>query len=214
MDIFSKFLSLPKEKRNKILDAAMEEFSNKGYKGASTDAIIAKACISKGSLFAYFHNKENLYRYLVENASYLLKKEFYELIDLSSVDVFERLKNVSVAKIRLYREYPSLFDFIQASVKDDDSLAKEVVAKIEVNTLNEGFARIFKDIDYELFKENVDIKVAISIIEWSLAGYSQRELTKISIEKRKFTDEEYKKIMVEYEKIVSILRECFYKEAL
>lgn len=49
------------EKRVKILDAAMEEFTEKGYQAASTNKICAKAEVSKGLIFHYFGSKEKLY---------------------------------------------------------------------------------------------------------------------------------------------------------
>ena len=52
-----KFFALPEEKRHQIINAAIEVFSKYDYKHASTDLIAAKAGISKGSLFYYFHNK-------------------------------------------------------------------------------------------------------------------------------------------------------------
>jgi AcrR family transcriptional regulator len=43
-----------------ILLAAIDEFTQKGYDGASIDAIAAKAGVSKGGFYYHFANKENL----------------------------------------------------------------------------------------------------------------------------------------------------------
>ena len=53
-----KFFALPEEKRQRIINAAMEVFGKNEYKRASTDLIAVKAGISKGLLFYYFHNKK------------------------------------------------------------------------------------------------------------------------------------------------------------
>ena len=50
-----KFYLLEEEKQLKIINAAMEVFGKNEYKKASTDLIAAKAGISKGLLFYYFH---------------------------------------------------------------------------------------------------------------------------------------------------------------
>ena len=63
------FFALPEEKRQRILNAALEAFAKHEYKKASTDDIAAKAGISKGLLFYYFHNKKELYLYLLEYAN-------------------------------------------------------------------------------------------------------------------------------------------------
>jgi AcrR family transcriptional regulator len=50
-----------KEKRRReILDAAFQEFSTKGYAGASMEAIARRAHASKETLYAWFENKETL----------------------------------------------------------------------------------------------------------------------------------------------------------
>lgn len=56
-----RFRELPEEKQLAILNAAMEVFAKYDYPKASTDLIAAKARVSKGLLFYYFHNKKELY---------------------------------------------------------------------------------------------------------------------------------------------------------
>lgn len=59
--MFAKFLSLDKEKQDRIINAAMKEFAQKGYDKASTNEMVKEAGISKGLLFHYFQNKKQLY---------------------------------------------------------------------------------------------------------------------------------------------------------
>jgi AcrR family transcriptional regulator len=47
-------------RRQEILDAAFQEFSTKGYAGASMEAIARRARASKETLYAWFKNKETL----------------------------------------------------------------------------------------------------------------------------------------------------------
>jgi AcrR family transcriptional regulator len=50
---------MPKEVRvESLLMAAVEEFLEKGYEGASVDAIAKRAGVSKGGLYYHFSNKE------------------------------------------------------------------------------------------------------------------------------------------------------------
>ena len=48
-------------KRAVITQAAAEVFASKGFQGASVDDIAAAAGVSKGSLYSYFKNKEELF---------------------------------------------------------------------------------------------------------------------------------------------------------
>lgn len=50
-----KFFALPIEKRQRILDAAYQVFSQSSYKGASMSEIASNAGISKALLFHYFN---------------------------------------------------------------------------------------------------------------------------------------------------------------
>ncbi len=60
------FFNLPEDKRNVILDLAIEEFSENDYKNASISHIVNRAGIAKGSFYQYFENKKDLYLYLID----------------------------------------------------------------------------------------------------------------------------------------------------
>jgi AcrR family transcriptional regulator len=52
-----------KEKaKDKIVEAALEVFSKKGYHDATMDDIAERIGVSKGALYQYFKSKEDLYR--------------------------------------------------------------------------------------------------------------------------------------------------------
>jgi AcrR family transcriptional regulator len=60
------------ESRKRIIDAAMDVFSTKGYAAANIREIAKDAGISVGGVYLYFKNKEELYKSLIsENRSSL-----------------------------------------------------------------------------------------------------------------------------------------------
>ncbi|MBT4482435.1 MAG: TetR/AcrR family transcriptional regulator [Candidatus Latescibacteria bacterium] len=63
-----RFKNVDQDRKNKILDAAREEFILNGYEGASLNNIIRDAEISKGSLYYYFEDKADIYMTVLENA--------------------------------------------------------------------------------------------------------------------------------------------------
>jgi AcrR family transcriptional regulator len=73
------FFNLPNEKREKILDLAITEFSKYPYDVASISNIIRDAGISKGSFYNYFKNKKDLYKFLVELTSEEKRNSLSEL---------------------------------------------------------------------------------------------------------------------------------------
>jgi AcrR family transcriptional regulator len=60
------FMNLPDDKKNKIIQASIKEFSNATYEKASINKIIKDANISRGSFYMYFEDKMDLTMYLLE----------------------------------------------------------------------------------------------------------------------------------------------------
>ncbi len=63
------FENLSDEKKKRIFDAAVQEFSNRRFSEASINQIIKTAEISRGSFYQYFHNKEDIYLYMITEIS-------------------------------------------------------------------------------------------------------------------------------------------------
>ncbi|HKJ39482.1 MAG TPA: TetR/AcrR family transcriptional regulator [Anaerolineales bacterium] len=59
------FLNLPEEKRNTIINAAIDEFAQYGLENGSTNRIVANSGISKGSFYQYFEDKQDVFMYLL-----------------------------------------------------------------------------------------------------------------------------------------------------
>jgi len=63
------FHNLDKEKQKRIVEAALSEFSDKGYQGANMQVIADRAEVAKGSLYQYFEGKKELFFYLLDLAA-------------------------------------------------------------------------------------------------------------------------------------------------
>lgn len=61
------FFNLDEIKRQRIVDAAIEEFSRLHYDKVTINGIVKNAEIPKGSFYQYFENKDDLYIYLFTN---------------------------------------------------------------------------------------------------------------------------------------------------
>ena len=59
------FFNLPAEKREVIINAAVDEFVKHGLENASTNRIVAKSGISKGSFYQYFEDKQDVFMHLL-----------------------------------------------------------------------------------------------------------------------------------------------------
>lgn len=72
------FLNLPDAKRDRITELALDEFSTHPYRQASLSRIVARAGIAKGSMYQYFENKLDLYRWLVTDELERRRSEWLE----------------------------------------------------------------------------------------------------------------------------------------
>ncbi len=60
------FWNLPADKRQRLIDIAVEEFANNDYDNASISRIVARAGIAKGSIYQYFAGKKELFLFLLD----------------------------------------------------------------------------------------------------------------------------------------------------
>lgn len=63
------FFNLPHEKQQRIIKAAIDEFSERHYSQVSINGIIKQADIPKGSFYQYFENKDDVYIHLFTQVS-------------------------------------------------------------------------------------------------------------------------------------------------
>ncbi len=63
-----RFSNLDEPRRRSILAAAAEEFGERGFSAASYNRIIERAGISKGAMYYYFADKDDLFRTVLDSA--------------------------------------------------------------------------------------------------------------------------------------------------
>jgi AcrR family transcriptional regulator len=83
----------PEANRARILAAAIAEFSSRGYKGASMDAIAARTQTTRALINYYFGSKERLYLAVLERVYAEIRdaEKELELDHLSPVDAMRRM---------------------------------------------------------------------------------------------------------------------------
>lgn len=208
MIIYSKFNNLKPEKQKQIINAAIKEFVRNGFEKASTNEIVKRANISKGSLFNYFNSKKDLYMYLIEYSSKAIVN-LNEEIDLSETDLFKRIERVALQKFYVQQKYPQAFEFL-ASTKQEESVEVKDIIKQRLNPIyNQAINKLYKDIDYSKFREGVDIEKAIEILNWTMFGVGEKGLKEL------FTFDDIgrfgEKYLEEWNVYAELLKYSFYK---
>ena len=120
-----------KDKQKRIIEAAILEFSEKGFENANTNRIAREANISVGSLFKYFNNKSDLFLYIVKLAEAELESQIHGVLSMEK-DFFDTVSMIlsliheysktDKALVRLYHEMTSI---------GQSSLVETVVSTLE-----------------------------------------------------------------------------------
>lgn len=108
------FLNLSKEKQKSFIESATKEFSRVSFEEASINQIIKEAKVSRGSFYMYFHSKEDLYFYLLEDKKKALEHLFLEELKKQKGDLIETF-------ISLYEQFIK-----EKKIKEDSFFCKIV----------------------------------------------------------------------------------------
>ena len=199
------------DKRDRILNAAIEEFASFPYEKASTNHIVLNAGISKGLLFHYFGSKQELYEQLVGFVIEKMYRAIMDRIDWEQTDLFERLKQIALIKMEIQKSYPHLFDFL-LKVISNQHLAKAA----EMIEFYKGYGLDFEQVSQDIYTRNVDYgkfrdpattREAINIVRWSLEKYSEELLAQMGSE----TPLDLAQAAASMNRYMDILKQSFYK---
>ncbi|ATW26652.1 TetR/AcrR family transcriptional regulator [Candidatus Formimonas warabiya] len=155
------FYNLSDEKKGRIFDAALQEFSTRRFSEASLNQIIKNAGIPKGSFYQYFDNKEDLYLYMIE----VVGKEKTEI--LSNVkgmdpdaDVFEVIMHRTREFLERGKVKPG---YVEAAMlmEIDNS---EFIKKIRKSSTDRYVKMLEHDKERGLIKPEVDSELVINMI--------------------------------------------------
>ncbi|RST84513.1 TetR family transcriptional regulator [Aquibium carbonis] len=135
------------EKRELILEAALEIFAQHGFRGATIDQIADAAGMSKPNLLYYFKSKDDIHRTLIQRLLDTWLAPLREIDDIG--DPVTELRSYIRRKLEMARDYPR-------------------ESRLFANEILQGAPRVLPMLEGEL-KTLVDEKVEI-IRGWMRAG--------------------------------------------
>lgn len=163
------FYNLSDEKKRRIFDAALQEFSTRSFREASLNQIIKNADIPKGSFYQYFENKEEIYSYMIE----VILKEKAEILNHvkgidPNADVFEVIMHSTREFFEQGREKPG---YVEAGMRMElDN--NEITKKIHKSSTEKFIRMLERDKERGLIKPEVDSGLVINMIStFSLHEY-------------------------------------------
>jgi AcrR family transcriptional regulator len=130
------------ERRNEILDAADELFGQKGFDGTSTNDILEKVGIARGTLYYHFKSKENIMDALIERYTVLLLGAAKEIAADKSIPINERIIRVVMA---LNINNGNGKEIIEHIHKPQNALMHQKIQKVIINSVPPILTEIIRE---------------------------------------------------------------------
>lgn len=175
-DRFGRFEDLPERRRRAVVDAAAEVFGGEDYARASTADIASRAGVSKSQLFFYFHNKRELYLYVLgaltrRVAETVVDERWYEIDDF-----FEVMRYAVTRRAAFARLSPRVMGFFVRAFylgHRDVSGALDAFMKDSVPAMVQAY---LGHVRWERFREGVDPMRVVRMLVWCGDGYLHEQL--------------------------------------
>ncbi|UZQ51284.1 TetR/AcrR family transcriptional regulator [Clostridium kluyveri] len=206
----SKFERLEEPRKTQLINAALKEFSVKGYDKASTNIIAKESGLSKSLLFHYVDSKRELFLMLYDYAITTLLNDFFDAIDLTQKDLLKRCQQIAFVKIDLLHKSPALFDFFKIAVDTVSNDVKPELDKRNKDLRHISFDKLFAGVDKSLFRDDIDPDKAIDLIIWFLNGLA--DVLQQKVNHLRMEEINYEALIEESNTYFSIMKKCFYKE--
>jgi TetR/AcrR family transcriptional regulator len=207
-----RYDKLAREQRENILNACIEEFAAHGYAQASTNAIVKRANIPKGTLFYFFGSKKDLFLYILDYAVASYAEQFKSLAGELPTDLFERLKFIHKERMQFVLSQPLLFQlFYNAFVHTDDEIRADLQDRYK------GYATgsqemLSRDIDRSKFRDDVDVEKAVKMINLMLEGLLSSHMAELKNSSPETSLEVVEKISQECEDYFEMIRKGIYRQ--
>lgn len=202
------FHKLDKQKQIQILNAAMKEFAEKGYKRASTNQIVNYAGIGKGMLFYYFKTKQELYYYLIDYGLDFVESEYLNKVNMEETDFIERIKQATKIKMKSYANHPDLFHFLGTIFMSENIDLPESLQKKYEKFYQLGYSLLYDNIDTSLFRSDVDVEKAFQLIQWAIDGYQNNLIHRL--QGKNLSSYNFDPLWEEFFEYLNVLKTAFY----
>lgn len=160
------FYNLPEEKRHRIIDAIMKEFSSATTEKVSINRIIKTANISRGSFYQYFDDKVDLVEVLTKTFVDISLEKAYKAIKVSNGDIFytyEKLFDVISGFADDNRQKMILKSFLKNLRANDDLISEYLLNRFEGFASMQEISKHFNR-DNLKYKDEYDVKCLSQIL--------------------------------------------------
>jgi AcrR family transcriptional regulator len=155
----------PEANRARIIQAALDEFAARGFKGASMDAIAARTHTTRALINYYFGGKEQIYLAVLEHV-YAEIRQAESLLDLDHLAPVDAIRRIVEFTFNYYLDHEG---FVRLVVAENQVKGRHLKKSRAMRTLNRSIidtlARVIARGEAEgLFRPGLDpVEVHMSI---------------------------------------------------
>lgn len=166
--------------KEKIIKKATEMFLKLGFKSVTMDDIACEMCISKKTIYKYFHNKE----VLIEEGTEIIHQKIHTIID----EIVAKNYNAIEENFEIRRMFKEMFQTIDNSpVYQLKKHYPEIHSKMISNELedcNTMFQQnIIKGIEQGLYRKGLDVEIYARF--YYMLVFAIKETTQLESESEK-----------------------------
>lgn len=172
MDVFENLL---REKKERIINAAMGAFAVHGYHKASAADIAKTAGISKAMVFTYFGSKRGCYEFMCNEMYRISLNEFNKIKEeiFAITDYFERISQYLKIKMKILKQYPSFLSFAKSMYTERDEEVRPIINRIFSEAYHLRKMLSSADIDPKKFKNPAGTERVRKIVRWLSQGCTE-----------------------------------------
>jgi AcrR family transcriptional regulator len=143
------FFNISNEKRERFLDAAREEFTNKSFMDVSVNTIVKRAGISRGSFYTYFDNLDACFTYILKDVRDKRFQYAMTLLDSCDRNYFTLVRKVfendydAFSKSGKYSLFKNYIYYLQSNKAGNlkDNMILDLIKNLKSKGIN--FVEIF-----------------------------------------------------------------------
>lgn len=159
--------------RERLLDAALHQFSLSGYDRATLDDIAAAAGVTKGSVYWYFENKRALFIAVGQRETSKLLAHLEEIVQGEGRQATARIEALIVATLTYYTDHPEFCKLLKIfTLPGGPELERDVeaMAAEEYGRARKVFARLLREAAEQGQVDSGRVEVATTMLVALLDG--------------------------------------------
>lgn len=163
--------------QTKVIETAIVEFQNNGFKGTSMNSIAKEAGISKKELKSYFNNKDEIFKYVFLELYGRIAPQLQDIMD-GNMTVIEKIRHFINNYVSFINDYKFLPLGLIRKSKSKTDFATEFIVNLRMPDPTMFYAQIEEEIKKGRIREINPKQLMINIFALSVFPHVASPLMK------------------------------------